>query len=1113
MKLFNITSGKTIRRLAAIVLLALLPAAVSSQSAHAEGGGRQSNAAPAQVSQTSVSAVGGDISSASPPLRFAHLTTDDGLSENHIYSILQDRRGFMWFATREGLNRYDGNTFVVFKNNPSDPTTISANFVLDLFEDAQGFLWIGTYNGGVDRFDPVTERFTRYRHDPDNPNSLSGDMVRCIRQDSHGHLWFGGDTGLNKFDPATGTFTRYRNDSDGKSIGTINSIIEDSRGDVWFAGTDGLFHINPQTGQIAHAFGTDDSLKADYVCEDKAGNLWLLAWSPAVGLIKYDRQTWRLTQYPVGTGAVGMLSSQLLDDGQNGFWVSSSLGLYHFDRQTERFTHRFQHDETNPDSLNDNHVVSIYKDRSGLLWLGTENLGLNLLNFQQEQFGYYRHDPANPNSLSPGRVSAIYEDPDGILWVGYTPRALDRFDRKTGQVTHYVPDPEAGNTIGEGYDIKSIYKDTQGYLWLGGWGGRLVRFDERSGQFKHYRPNPDDPNSIISDAIFDIYQDRSDNLWVGQYGGISRFDPATERFTNYRPDPNDPTSLGSGSVRIIYQDRAGVLWLGTFEGVLSRFDAKTRTFVNYTPDSRDPHKLNGGCIYAIYEDQAGNLWLGATDGLYRFNRKNETFTRYTESQGLPSSNIQGILGDDAGRLWLSTKKGLSRFDPRTETFRNYNAADGLQSNDFSERCYAQGQNGEMFFGGSKGFNAFFPENIRDNPYVPPVVLTEFQLFNKPVAIGKDSPLKKAINVTDQITLRYDQEVFRLRFSALSFAQPQENHYAYKLEGFDNDWRYTDANDRSATYTKLPPGSYTFRVKVANNDGVWNEQGASIKITVLPPWWATWWFRAMAAASILGLVFAGYRLRVRSMKQRSLELESQVADRTAQLQAANKELESFSHSVSHDLRAPLRAIDGFSRILLEDYDDKLDDDGRDSLHRVCAASQRMGHLIDDMLQLSRLARTEMHSAPVDLSALANTVADELQKAEPARRVEFVVEPNLTAQADANLMRVVLENLIGNAWKFTGKQSAAKIEFGRTTHEGASTFYVRDDGVGFNMGYADKLFGAFQRLHTTAEFPGTGIGLATVQRIIHRHSGRVWAESAVGQGATFYFTLPNQQPENL
>ncbi|MBU1660270.1 MAG: histidine kinase, partial [Chloroflexi bacterium] len=822
-----------------------------------------------------------------PDLKFAHLTTADGLSQSSIYAIVQDRQGFMWFATRDGLDRYDGNTFVVYKNNPNDPESLGSNFVRDLLEDDQGYLWIATNLGGVNKFDPITERFTRYQHDPNNPNSLSGDVVESIAQDSRGYLWFGtGDSGLNKFDPATATFTRYRNDSDGQFVGRITKIIADSQGDIWFVGERGLFHVDPQTGQITRPTATVDNLAADYVYEDKAGNLWILAWSPVVGLIKYDRQAERFTEYPVGAGAVGIDSSNLLDDGRDGFWVPSSLGLYHFDRQTERFTQRFQHDETNPDSLNDNAVVSVYRDRAGLLWVGTEKGGLNLLNFQQEQFGAYRHDPTDPNSLAPGTVLAIYQDPDGIVWVGHTPRALDRWDRKTGRITHYVPDPANENSLGPGSDLNSIYKDSQGYVWLGGWGGGLARFDERSGQFKHYRPNPDDPNSMISDAVLDIYEDRSGNLWVGQHGGLSRFDRATEQFTNYRPDPANPTGYNN-SIRVIYQDRPGTLWLGTWGGMLSRFDDQTKTFMNYTPDALDPHKLNGGSIYAIYEDQAGTLWFGASDGLYRFNRENEVFTHYTENQGLPSSTIQGILGDDAGRLWLSTRNGLSRFDPKTETFRNYDVSDGLQGNDFGESCYAPGQQGELFFGGSNGLNAFFPEHIRDNPYVPPVVVTDFKIFNKPVPISADSVLQQAISSVNALTLSYSDNVFSFEFATLSYANSEKNRYRYKLDGLEPDWNEVGSKQRLAIYTNLDPGNYVFRVQASNSDGVWNEKGVSLPITITPPWWGTWWFRILAGLAVVGLVAAGYSYRVRSLRRRTQELEIQVTERTHELQLAKE----------------------------------------------------------------------------------------------------------------------------------------------------------------------------------------------------------------------------------
>ena len=788
---------------------------------------------PPGVTQ-SIRAQGGHVPLES--LKFSHLTTTDGLAMDNVVSIVQDHRGFMWFGTGDGLNRYDGNTFVVYKNDPKDPGSLSANFIRDLVEDDHGNLWAAVYPG-VNKFDPATERCVRYLHDSQNTNSLSGESVWSITRDSRGYLWFAtADSGLDRFDAATETFTHYRNDSNGQFVGWIRGVVEDRNGDIWFVGERGLFRLNPKTGQITRPNGIIKNLSADYLYEDNSGNFWMLAYSPVIGLVKYDRQSERFTEYPLGAGAARLDTGRLLDDGADGFWVASSLGLYHFDRQTERLTLVFQHADTNPSGLSDNTIGPIYRDRAGLLWVGTQNGGLNILNSQQQQFGRYAHQPAERDSLAPGKVTAIYEEPNGILWVGLFPRALDRLDRNTGKITHYVPGAKNKNSLSKGTELNSIFKDSHGYLWVGGVGAGLDRFDERSGQFKHYGHNPNDPASLMTDDVITIYGDTNDQLWVGQFGGVSRFDPETEQFTNYRPGQN--ASALAYSVSAIHRDRFGTLWLGTWGGVLSRFDEKTNTFLNYTPDLRDPQRLQGGSIGAIHEDRAGRLWLASGQGVYRFNRQNETFTRYTEREGLPSVDVMGILEDAEARLWVSTKKGLSRFDPRTGAFRNYDVSDGLPSNEFSRSCYYKGKTGETFFCGTNGITAFFPENVRDNGYVPPVVITGFKVFNKSVPIGANSVLKKAIPYVDSLTLPYRDNVFSFEFAALSYANSQKNRYRYKLENFDPAWNEVGSKQRLATYTNLDPGKYVFRVQGSNSDGVWNEEGVSLPIIITPPWWKT-----------------------------------------------------------------------------------------------------------------------------------------------------------------------------------------------------------------------------------------------------------------------------------
>jgi signal transduction histidine kinase/streptogramin lyase len=677
--------------------------------------------------------------------------------------------------------------------------------------------------------------------------------------------------------------------------------------------------------------------------------------------------------------------------------------------------------------------MSVYRDRSGVLWVGTEHSGLNILNPRQEQFTLYKHRPLQPDSLSPGRVKAIYEDPAGVLWVGLFPRALDRLDRKTGKIKHYVPRLNNERTLGEGTDVNSIYKDAAGYLWVGGGGSGLDRFDERTGRFTHYRHNPDDPSSLISNNVYTIYGDRNGTMWVGQVGGLSRFDPMTDRFVNYRPVPANPGSL-ENTVWVIDRDHSGILWLGTWGGSLIRFDDKAKTFVNYTPDSHDPQKLNGGGINTLHEDRTGTLWVGAMDGLYRSNRQSGTFARYTETQGLPTSTIRCILEDRLGKLWLSTQKGVSRFDPQTGTFRNYDASDGLQSNEFSTGCY-QSQDGEMFFGGSNGFNAFFPDHVRDNPYVPPVVVTSFKIFNKPVPIGRNPVLNKAIPYVDSLTLSYRDDDFSFEFAALSYANSHKNRYRYKLENFDPGWNEVGSKQRLATYTNLDPGKYVFRVQGSNSDGVWNDDGVSLSILITPPWWKTDWFRVLCAAVALTLLWAAYQWRLRHLHhQFEMTLNARVGERTR---------------IARDLHDTL--LQSFHGLLLrfQIVSELLPNRAVEAKAQLDRAIDRAAEAITegrDAVQGLRESAVETNDLARAVNSLAEELAvDPLNDGAPAFR--------LTVEGDARdlhpllrdeIYRIACESL-RNAFRHA---QAQQIEVEIRYDDAQFRLRVRDDGKGLD-----------------------------------------------------------------
>jgi ligand-binding sensor domain-containing protein/signal transduction histidine kinase len=1053
--------------------------------------------------------------------KFTHLGLEDGLSQSAVGVILQDSRGFMWFGTQDGLNRYDGYNFVVYRNDPNELTSLGGNQIRAIVEDSSGVLWVGTSGGGLNKYDPNTDTFVRYMHDPDNPNSLKNDMVWKIWQDEVGLLWLYTEDGwLTEFNPISETFTHYQFTRSTPSNLDIayyetKSIYQDKTGIFWLGNyKGGLASFDRKTGQFSYFFHDPDDAASigaggvTNIYEDETGNLWISTTEGGLNLL--DRESKRFKRFLYNSDDPYSISDnncqQIYQDHTKNYWVATSKGLNLFDPGTGNFI-RYLKDPSNPYALSNDNINTIYEDRGGILWLGTDG-GINKLDRGAIQFSHYRNLPGDLNSLSTSYIYSIYEDQNGILWVGGDDGVLNRFDRNRNQVTHYEPDADNPNALNSSWSVSAIYEDSTGTFWVGTFNGGLHTFDRKTEQFQRYLHSPYLPHSIASDIILAIYEDSAGTLWVGtDGGGLNRFDRQNQEFYSYTRDFDNLNNPIPGNVRSIYEDRFGLLWLTSWYEGLTCFDPQTEQFVNYRHDPGNTQSLSNDLTYAVHEDQEGVLWIGTDGGLDRFDRQNATFKHYTVKDGLPNNVIYAIMEDESRNLWVSTNRGVSEFNPRTEIFHNYNVFDGLQSDELNQNAFFQSDSREMFFGGVKGLNAFYPEQITRNPYRPPVILTDLQIFNQSVAIGTDSILQKSIWDTEKIILNYDQDVFSLAFAALSYAAPEANQYRYKLEGFDDKWNEVDAKRRFATYTNIPPGDYIFLVQAANEDGVWNEEGVSLNITITPPWWGTWWFRASVIAALLSLILIGYRWRLRSIHQRNLELELLVTERTAQLKAVNKELEAFAYSVSHDLRAPLRHIDGFIDILRHRAEASLDDKSRHYMDVIDDSARKMGMLIDDLLSFSRMGRSEMSKAQVDLNELIQEILREFGRETEGRNIQWKVSSLPTVTGDWAMLRVVLVNLIANALKFTRPRDVAQIEIGTQEKDDAEVvIFVRDNGVGFDMNYADKLFGVFQRLHRQEDFEGTGIGLANAQRVINRHGGNIWVEAEIEQGATFYFSLP-------
>ncbi len=904
-------------------------------------------------------------------VNFTQLLSENGLSQNSVHKIIQDSQGFMWFATEDGLDKYDGYNFTSYKNNPDDSSTISDNFIWTVYEDKKGIIWVGTNSGGICRFDRENEKFTTYKNIPDDTNSLIFNNVRTIFEDSSGFLWIGTENGLDKFNIKEKKFTHYlHNPSDANSLSNnvVLAIFEDKSGEVWIGSNGGLDMYDKKHNKFinySHDPNDPNSLSNNIVLsiyQDYEEAIWIGTLN---GLNRFNKKEKTFRHYLMNTFKFKRTNSNrinsIIEDRSKKLWVGTGEGIYFLDREKDEFKW-LRTELSRSGFINNNNISSLFEGSSGLIWIGTAEEGVLKFDQQKIKFKNYKHDPFDKGSLSFNTIRAIYQEKNGTLWVGTLGGGLERLMPNAGKFVHYKSDPDNSKSLSDN-SVSAVYKDRNGYLWVGTWGGGLNRSSKPINSmiadninFIHYNNNKPGKYFINNNIIQAIYEDSDGQLWVGTADGLNIYDRKKNNFVVFQNKPNDTGSFSSNQVQsCIFEDQRGNLWVGTWDG-LNRLSSDLRKkalsnpslvkFNKFRNDRGNKNSLSNNRVISGYEDSKGNLWFGTYGGglnellADQRNISNPSFICYKHQQGLASNVIYCILEDDLGNLWLSTDNGLSMFNPEKEIFKNYDATDGLQSNQFFWGAGFKGRGGELFFGGTGGFNAFYPSDLKNNSHVPPIVITDFRILNQPVEIGaEDSPLTKTISLTKKIELSYSQNVFSFEFSALDYSAPNKNRYAYIMEGFDKDWIYS-GNRRFVTYTNLDPGEYVFKVIGSNNDGVWNKTGTQVAIIISPPYWKTWWFIFSVVIVVGGMIYLIIYYRVKNLLGIERLRAKLAADLHDNIGSSLTEISILSEVISHKIdssddhtKRSLKMISDNSRNLIDNMSDIvwLVNPKRDSLY--------------------------------------------------------------------------------------------------------------------------------------------------------------------------------------
>ncbi len=1026
-------------------------------------------------------------------IRFRRLSIREGLSQVTVTAIAQDSTGFLWFATQDGLNRYDGYAFRVFSHDAADSTTLSDNFIWCLCVARNGMIWIGTLAGGLNRYDQWTDTFAAYRYDPLRPGGITSDNVVCLHEDAGGTLWIGTwGGGLCRMDSSGTLLSSYRHDPahpSSLSHDRVADVLEDAEGDLWVATWGGgvcrLRKEDSSAGVFLHYTHRDrdeTSIGSNLVWtihEDRMKRLWF--GTVDGGLSLYNRETDDFTTYRPTPGKSSIGDNRICSiqgDRAGRLWVGTwSGGLAAFDAEREVFSH-YTHDPADPQTIGRGAVNAICEDNSGGLWFGTWSGGVSSYDIHRQKFPLYKHSPNDPGSLAGGGVTALWQDADGGLWVGVDGGGIDYLSPGRRAFVHLGERVTPRGMSGT-FEVSCFSGRDREALWIGTSYHGLIRLDRRTGKTTQYLHDPRNPASIGENTIMALLEDSEGGLWIGTAtAGLDRMDKKTGRCVHFKSVPADSLTLSGDWIWSLFEDRGGAFWIGTWGAGLNRYDRTTGNFTRFRNRPEDRESLSGNSVLCIAEDMDGHLWVGSHGGgVSAFDASARRFRSFGKRDGLGSDVVYGILPDRHGRLWLSTNKGVTRFEPRTGQCKNYDASDGLQSEEFSQNCFFLGRDGKMFMGGIEGLNAFHPDSIRDNMSLPTAVVTGFTVLEEPRGLHPDPTSGMSV------ALDPSQNFFSFEFAGLSYAAPEKNQYAYKLEGFDENW-ISCGSRRYAAYTNLDGGEYTFLVRASNNDGRWNDIPASVRIHLGSPYWKTFWFRFLAGGLLLAAGFLFVKSRMDSLR-RERDLQHEFSRRLNQLQ--DGERKRIATALHDSLGQDLLIVKNGLHLVIKNLTP-----GPPAQQEL----QQLQDVVQQAIEETREISFDLHPHTLDSLGLGKAIDSVARKCEHTSGIRFQVESGaiddvLPPGETINLFRLVQEAL-NNVVKHSDATTCTLVIKRRGD---MLEIAVQDDGKGFDVA---------STMNSASEYKG--IGLRSMAERVNFLKGDMSVHSVPGTGTVITLNIP-------